>query len=62
MSSYWVNFAKTGDPNGPGLPEWPNFTGQRQESMHFDGTIHAIPTPLKKQLDFFEAWDAGQRR
>jgi para-nitrobenzyl esterase len=35
MNSYWANFAKTGDPNGPGLPHWRKFTSKGDELMNF---------------------------
>ena len=37
MSSYYANFAKTGDPNGPGLPEWPAYDPARPRRIVFNG-------------------------
>jgi para-nitrobenzyl esterase len=39
MSSYWVNFAKTGNPNGPGLPLWPAFKGTDENVQYLGDTI-----------------------
>lgn len=39
MGSYWTNFAKTGNPNGPGVPQWPAYQSANDEWMHLSHTI-----------------------
>ena len=36
MVSYWTNFAKTGNPNGEGLPEWKPCTGSDNHIQTLD--------------------------
>jgi para-nitrobenzyl esterase len=53
MSNYWVNFAKTGNPNATGLPIWPPYDPAREQVMLFGDSIHAGDLPNKAKLDFF---------
>jgi para-nitrobenzyl esterase len=62
MNSYWVNFAKNGDPNGPGLPAWPAFNEKDQKTMLFDKTSGAGPHPNLDQLNAFDAYYAKLRK
>jgi para-nitrobenzyl esterase len=55
MSSFWVNFAATGDPNGKGLPSWPAYDEQQPQAMNFDDSIEAGPLVNKQALDFLIA-------
>ena len=36
MSSAWINFARTGNPNGEGVPQWPAYTPDKKATMLFD--------------------------
>ncbi len=44
VETYWTNFAKTGNPNGLGLPEWPKFDGKKHEYLEFmnNGEVNAM--------------------
>jgi para-nitrobenzyl esterase len=41
MVDYWTNFAKYGNPNGEGVPEWPAFSNENPDVMYLTG-----PTPF----------------
>ncbi|MGZ3376629.1 MAG: carboxylesterase/lipase family protein [Phenylobacterium sp.] len=57
MHAYWVNFAKTGDPNGAGLPAWPRYSAAKDELMVFqrDGIAKAQPDPWRARMELTEA-------
>jgi para-nitrobenzyl esterase len=62
--SYWVNFAKAGDPNGARLPSWPRYDPGKDLIFDFlpDGSATAIPDPWKARLDVMQlATESGKR-
>ena len=59
MADYWTTFARSGDPNGVGRPEWPEFGQNRDQLLEFtnDGPV-AKPVPFADRLDLIEAYYA----
>jgi para-nitrobenzyl esterase len=56
MMSYWSNFAKSGDPNGSGLPSWPRYEkGSGYQVMHLDETSKAAPDATRKRYEAIDA-------
>lgn len=59
MATYWTNFAKYGNPNGAGVPEWPAFSEANPKVMYFNKTPYIGPVPSAdalKVLDGYFSW------
>ena len=62
MGKYWTNFAKTGDPNGPGLPAWPAFDNGNPQAMYLSGAVpYAGPVPDEAALNVLDEYFRWRR-
>lgn len=56
LNTYWANFAKTGNPNGKGLPEWPLYNPQNEKilDVELSGKVAGKPDPRKARMNVIE--------
>ena len=60
LSSYWVNFARTGNPNGPGLPRWAAYDPRVKQTMEIGKGFAPIPFPDQARFNFWQRFYASQ--
>ncbi|MBO4891292.1 MAG: carboxylesterase family protein [Prevotella sp.] len=61
IQQYWVNFAKTCNPNGKGLPYWPSFDDTKPTTMQFSNGASLIMVPNREQLNFVDRFYKAKR-
>lgn len=61
VATYWTNFAKHGDPNGPAVPAWPVFTNAQPRAMYFHDVATPGPVPSEAALNVLDAYFAWRR-
>jgi para-nitrobenzyl esterase len=61
MGSYWTNFARTGDPNGPGLPRWPAYSAQDgYQVMHLRVDPRPAQDNHRARYEFLDSLAVGK--
>ncbi|HEY31854.1 MAG TPA: carboxylesterase/lipase family protein [Dehalococcoidia bacterium] len=59
MRDAWASFARSGDPNHPGIPKWEPYSAEHRATMLFDVPCKAEVDPLREELD---AWQGIEIR
>jgi para-nitrobenzyl esterase len=62
MSGYWVQFAKTGNPNKKGPPEWPAYDAAKDQYMEFGEVVQVGQGLQKEKLDLLERCNDEKRK
>jgi len=62
MMAYWSNFAKTGDPNASGLPDWPRYTLPANQVMHLDVVSKAAPDQQRARYELLDDYTESLRQ
>jgi para-nitrobenzyl esterase len=52
MMEYWISFAKTGNPNGQSLLEWPAYSGTTDINLEFSDEVHLHQHLFRRECDF----------
>ena len=61
MQQYWVNFARTGDPNGDGLPKWEMFRAEDADVMEFGSETKMAADPYADLYPLFDSYQETQK-
>jgi para-nitrobenzyl esterase len=61
MATYWTNFAKYGNPNGMGVPDWPAFSDDNPKVMYFNQYPYIGSVPSAESLKVLDAYFLWRR-